>query len=76
MDMTVIDEVKKDLVGWKLGRVIQVMDRGFSSEENLRILQRTGGHRIIGERMRAGKQTVEEALSKRGRYQTIRGNLQ
>jgi transposase len=76
MDMTVIDEVKKDLVGWKLGRVIQVMDRGFSSEENLRILQRTGGHYIIGERMRAGKQTVEEALSKRGRYQTIRENLQ
>jgi transposase len=44
MDMTVIQEVKNDLVGWKLGRVISVMDRGFSSEDNLRYLQRTGGH--------------------------------
>ncbi|WP_408010354.1 IS1634 family transposase [Pseudalkalibacillus sp. A8] len=76
MDMTVIEEVKKDLIGWKLGRVIQVADRGFSSEENLRILQRTGGHYIIGERMRSGKKDVEEALSKRGRFQKIRQNLQ
>lgn len=35
-DMTVIPEVKRDLTGWKLGRVITVADRGFSSEENLR----------------------------------------
>jgi transposase len=75
MDMTVIEEVKKDLIGWKLGRVIQVMDRGFSSEENLRILQRTGGHYIVGERMRAGKKEVEEALSKRGRFLKVRDNL-
>lgn len=75
MDMTVIDQVKKDLVGWKLGRVIQVADRGFSSEENLRILQRTGGHYIVGERMHAGKKDVEEALSKRGRFRVIRENL-
>jgi len=43
-DMTVIEEVKRDLIGWKLGRVITVVDRGFRSEENLRILQRAGGH--------------------------------
>ncbi|SDI36171.1 hypothetical protein SAMN04488123_101453, partial [Natribacillus halophilus] len=30
-DMSVIEEVKNDLVGWKLGRVISVVDRGFSS---------------------------------------------
>ncbi|CEJ07450.1 Transposase protein, partial [Acididesulfobacillus acetoxydans] len=54
-DMSVIPEVKRDLAGWKLGRVVSVMDRGFSSEENLRILQRTGGHYIAGERLRAGK---------------------
>jgi hypothetical protein len=33
--MTVIPEVKKDLIDWKLGRVVTVVDRGFSSEENL-----------------------------------------
>lgn len=75
MDMSVIKQVKKDLVGWKLGRVISVVDRGFASEENLRTLQRTGGHYIAGERMRSGKASVEEALSRRGRYQTVRDNL-
>src|SRR5690606_75599 len=75
MDMNVIEEVKKDLMGWRLGRIIHVMDRGFSSEENLRILQRGAGHYIIGERMRAGKKDVEAALSKRGRFHAIRENL-
>ncbi len=28
-DMSVIPEVKRDLIGWKLGRVISVVDRGF-----------------------------------------------
>jgi hypothetical protein len=28
---------------WKLGNVIWVMDRGMTSEENRRILQRGGG---------------------------------
>ncbi|BBW97775.1 IS1634 family transposase [Geobacillus icigianus] len=75
MDMTVIKQVKQDLIGWKLGRVISVMDRGFSSEENLRTLQQAGGHYIVGEKMRSGKASVEEALSRRGRYQQIRENL-
>lgn len=75
-DMSVVAQVKKDLVGWRLGRVITVVDRGFSSEDNLRELQRTGGHYIAGERMRSGKPVVEEALSRPGRYQTVRDNLE
>lgn len=74
--MSVVAQVKKDLFGWRLGRVITVVDRGFSSEDNLRELQRTGGHYIAGERMRSGKPTVEEALSRPGRYQTVRDNLE
>lgn len=76
MDMSVIEEVKKDLTGWRLGRVMQVMDRGFSSEKNLRTLQRAGGHYIIGERMRAGKQEVKEALATRGRFHYVQENLE
>jgi hypothetical protein len=34
------------------------------------------GHYIAGERIHSGKKEVEEALSKHGRYQTIRENLQ
>lgn len=75
-DMSVVAEVKRDLVGWKLGRVITVVDRGFASEENLRHLQRTGGHYIAGERMRAGKDTVSEALGRAGRFKVVRENLE
>jgi hypothetical protein len=35
------------------------MDCGFSSEENLRILQQTGGHYIIDKKMRSSKAAVE-----------------
>src|SRR3954451_17099081 len=45
-DMSVITEVKDDLRGWRLGRVVTVVDRGFSSDENLRYLTRAGGHWI------------------------------
>jgi len=75
-DMTVIEEVKKDLIGWKLGRVITVLDRGFCSEENLRILQRAGGHYIVGEKLRSGEERTEEALARAGRYKTVRENLE
>ncbi|GMA62854.1 IS1634 family transposase [Alicyclobacillus fastidiosus] len=75
-DMTVIPEVKKDLIGWRLGRVVTVVDRGFSSEDNLRELQKAGGHYIAGEKMTSGKQTVEDAMSRPGRFKTIRDNLE
>ena len=45
-DMSIVEEVKKDLTGWRLGRVITVLDRGFFSEENVKTLQRAGGHYI------------------------------
>ena len=75
-DMSVVKQVKKDLVGWKLGRVISVLDRGFVSEENVKELQRTGGHYIIGEKLRGNKESVKKALSTAGRYQKVRDNLE
>lgn len=56
--------------------MITVVDRGFMSEENLRTLQLQAGHYIAGEKMRAGKAAVEEALARPGRYQTVRDNLE
>jgi transposase len=41
-DQTVIEEVKRDLNGWKLGRVVTMADAGFNSAENRRILQQAG----------------------------------
>ena len=74
-DMSVISEVKDDLRGWRLGRVVAVVDRGFSSDENLRYLTRAGGHWIAGERMRDGSKDAQEALSRQGCYRTVRDNL-
>lgn len=74
-DMSVISQVKDDLRGWRLGRVVTVVDRGFSSDENLRYLTRAGGHWIAGERMRDGSPDAQAALSRPGRYQAVRDNL-
>ena len=74
-DQTLLAEVKDDLRAWKLGRVITVVDRGFSSADNLAYLRRAGGHYIAGMRMRDGNPLVEAALSRQGRYQQVRDNL-
>jgi hypothetical protein len=74
-DMSVLQQVKDDLRGWRLGRVVTVVDRGFSSDENLRYLTRAGGHWIAGERMRDGSADAQAALARQGRYQTVRENL-
>ena len=76
MDMGVIKEVKDDLAGWRLSRVVTVTDRGFASEDNLRYLQRGGGHYICGEKMRSGKPVVEAALASPGRYRKVADNLE
>jgi len=75
-DMNVIPEAKRDLAGWKLGRVVTVVDRGFCSESNLRELQRAGGHYIAGERIRSGKDGAEAALGRAGRFQTVRADVE
>lgn len=74
-DQTVIEQVKDDLRGWRLGRCVWVVDRGFSSEENLRYLTRGGGHWIAGEKMRDGHPDHEAALARAGRYRTVADNL-
>jgi len=74
-DATVLAEVRDDLRDWKLGRVITVVDRGFSSAENLAYLRRAGGHYIAGMRMRDGNQLAAQALARQGRYQQVRDNL-
>jgi hypothetical protein len=74
-DMTVLKQVKDDLRGWRLGRVVTVVDRGFASDDNLAYLTRAGGHWIAGERLRDNTPDVAQVLSRQGRYQQIRDNL-
>jgi hypothetical protein len=74
-DQTVVEQVKSDLTGWRLGRAIYVVDSGFSGQDNLRHLRSAGGHYIAGMKMRSGMPQTEAALSRQGRYRTIKDNL-
>jgi hypothetical protein len=74
-DNTILPEVKDGLRGWRLGRVVTVVDRGFSSDANLEYLRRAGGHWIAGEKMRDGSPDAQAVLSRQGRYQQVRDNL-
>lgn len=74
-DQALLPQVKDDLRGWRLGRVVTVVDRGFSSDANLAYLTRAGGHYIAGERMRDGSPDVLAALARQGRYRSVRDNL-
>lgn len=75
-DSALIRQVKDDLHAWKLSRVVWVADRGFTSEQNRRYLQRAGGHYIIGEKLRGGSPEADTALARQGRYQQVAGNLE
>jgi hypothetical protein len=74
-DQAVLPEVRDGMRDWRLGRVVTIVDRGMSAEANLDYLTRAGGHYIAGERMRSGAPLVEAALSRQGRYATVRDNL-
>lgn len=74
--MTVIPEVKRDLIGWILGRVISVVDRGFSSEENLRILQEQEETILPVNGLWLVRLQLEIALSHPGRFRAVRDNLE
>ena len=74
-DQAVLPEVRDGMRDWRLGRVVTIVDRGMSSAENLDYLTRAGGHYIAGERMRSGAPLVEQALSRQGRYSSVRDNL-
>ncbi len=53
-DSALIRQVKDDMRDWNLSRVVWVADRGFTSTENRRYLQRAGGGYILGEKLRSG----------------------
>jgi len=48
----------------------------MTSEQNKVILQRAGGHYILGEKLRDGQSDHQAALSHPGRYRQVRDNLQ
>jgi hypothetical protein len=74
-DQTLVEQVKADLAGWRLGRAVYVVDSGFSGRDNLRRLRSGGGHYIAGVKLRSGMPETEQALSRQGRYRVVKDNL-
>ena len=75
-DTDLIRQVRRDIREWTLSRVVWVADRGFTSQKNRRALMQGGGGYIIGEKLRSGSAEVKAALSRQGRYATVRDNMQ
>jgi hypothetical protein len=75
-DASTVEEVQRDLGGWKLSRVIWVVDRGFAGEGQRHAFQRGGGHVIVGEKLRGAGKVNHEALKRPGRFKKIRDNLE
>jgi hypothetical protein len=74
-DVSTVEEVKRDLSGWRLGPVIYVADGGMMSEENLSILSRGGTGYILGVPLRKSKE-AEAVLSRPGRFRRVAENLE
>jgi len=74
-DAKAVERVQRDMNEWRLGRVLWVMDRGMTGEENRRILRRAGGHYILGEKLR-GVHLNEEAPRRPGRFKKVSDRLQ
>ena len=75
-DASMVETVQQDLSGWRLNRVVWVMDRGMAGEAQRTALQRGGGQAIVGEKLRGGQPVVEQALKRPGRFRTIAENLE
>jgi hypothetical protein len=75
VDVTTVEQVKKDLRGWKLGRCVFVGDAGMVSAENLRTLSLGGGKYIVCMPLKVGSEVAEKVMTRGGRYQTVADNL-
>lgn len=75
-DAALVEQIQSDLAGWKLSRVVWVMDRGMAGESQRMALQRGGGHVIVGEKLRGGSKQAQQALRRPGRYKRVRDRLE
>jgi transposase len=75
-DQTVLAEVKADLAGWRLNRTVWVVDAGFTSAANRKVLTGGGAGFIIAEKLRGNEAATVEARSRQGRFRTVDETLQ
>jgi transposase len=75
-DTTVLAEVKTDLAGWRLNRTVWVVDAGFTSADNRKVLTSGGAGFIIAEKLRGNEAATVAARSRPGRFRTVDEALQ
>lgn len=75
-DQTVLAEVKADLAGWRLNRTVWVVDAGFTSKDNRKVLTGGGSGFIIAEKLRGNEAATVEARARQGRFRTVDESLQ
>jgi hypothetical protein len=76
VDVTTVEQVKRDLQGWQLSRCVFVGDAGMVSKENLHTLARGGGKYIVCMPIHRGGEVAKELISRPGRYQKVADNLE
>lgn len=74
-DVTTVQQVRADLRGWKLGRVLFVGDAGMNSESNRETLMRGGGRYVLACGTSSTNEVVQDVLGRPGRFKTIADNL-
>jgi len=74
-DSALICQVRTDMRDWSLSRIIYTADRGFTSKANRRELMRGGDGYILGEKLRSNSAEAAAALSRPGKYRTVKDNL-
>jgi hypothetical protein len=74
-DDAVPAEVRDELLDRYPGRVVTVVERGFSGADDLAGLRSAVGHYIAGMRMCDGNRLVAAVLSRPGRYRYVRDDL-
>jgi len=75
VDVSTVEQVKRDLRGWRLGRCVFVGDAGMVSKDNLRKLALGGGRYIVCMPVHAGGEVDREVVSRPGRYRPVAENL-
>lgn len=75
VDVTTVEQVKRDLKGWQLTRCVFVGDAGMVSKKNLKSLAGGGGKYIVCMPIKPGGEVATKVVNRPGRYQQVAENL-
>lgn len=76
VDVTTVEQVKRELKGWQLSRCVFVGDAGMVSAKNLKSLSAGGGKYIVCMPSHPGGEVATKVVNRPGRYQKVAQNLQ